>query len=1181
MNYFFSKSKIFLILTFFLLGIFLFSSSASAETNGLLFLASEQDVTPGTAGSWQTVDVSSYVPSGATGAILRMVNTDSVNRDIRIRKPGSLDNFTNTKPIPNAHLGAIVGLDVSRAFQAYIGSTLVKIYLVGYTDDAVVLLTNYQFLVGYPATGTAWADYDLSPYIPTDASGIITFIYDENVGANGWGGVRKNGSNDTFPYTEVSYSQSVYQVSGVDANRMIEIQRSTNGSVYLVGYFKAPVSFETNGVDYSLTTTGSWQDISVTLGASPVNANGALWMIRSNNYSYSGGVRKYGSSDESYGGFYPKGARFFATALDASRRAQSKIENTLVDHYVIGYVSGAPPAGDTTPPTRSNGQPTGALAAGTTQTTISLTTNESATCRYSTSTSISYSSMINNFSTTGSTVHSTLVTGLANGSSYNYYVRCQDVAGNANTDDYPISFSVASAPATGNVTTVGGITLTATFKSISIYSGYTGDDNDNSQATVEYKEKTATVWKQAHPLYIDRGVWIRSENRYTNRQGKGSIVMLNQNTEYDVRVTYTDSDGVNGTNPVTASIKTRDESSPIGTGNNYYVATSGNDNNPGTDALPFRTIQKAVSLLQAGDTVYIKAGTYTETISIYGPGSPSGTASNYITVRNYGNDEVIIDGGCSLANNINLGGSRGYAHGGNYIRISGLTLKNANAAAVSLDDIPGIWIENNQIIDFNCADLLGQQYGAVGAWDTTDLVIRNNIISRNVGVPVTTCNVVPPANDAIWIKNNGYGRGGGHIIYNNKISGNNRDGVGGEPEGPSYGSLYKDTDIYNNEVTGCADDGIQTDSGGINIRVWNNTIRNCQCSGFSLSPASEGPLYIFRNVISGLLVNGGISGYKEGSAGNGRAYLYHNSAYVWNSDVYGGGARETNMVYKNNIISAGRYAYESPSWPPYDFDYNVLYETDPGRFIYWMSISYGTLSSFQTATGQDLNSINADPLFIDQVNGNLRLQSSSPAIDKGVVIANFNDADSVWPYRGAAPDIGYFEYDSGAPPPSFTISSVSPLYLFRDQTNTLSITGSNFNLATNFYLRFTSGGTAISSITTQTQSSSIFNISMTSSQVNTLPVGFYDLRLERSTDNQSQTYSQQMLVTTLGDISSQTAGIRDGKVNIYDVSRMLSKWGSTFPADLTEADINAGPGNISQGRIDLYDANKMMVNWRP
>src|SRR6185295_12092808 len=104
-------------------------------------------------------------------------------------------------------------------------------------------------------------------------------------------------------------------------------------------------------------------------------------------------------------------------------------------------VGGAP--SDTTPPTRSNGAPSGTLAAGTTQTTLSLATNENATCRYATTASVAYASMANTFTTTGTLAHSTTVTGLTNGGSYNYFVRCQDTAGNPNTNDFTISFSVA------------------------------------------------------------------------------------------------------------------------------------------------------------------------------------------------------------------------------------------------------------------------------------------------------------------------------------------------------------------------------------------------------------------------------------------------------------------------------------------------------------------------------------------------------------------------------------------------------------------------------------------------------------------------------------------------------------------------------------------------------------------
>lgn len=121
---------------------------------------------------------------------------------------------------------------------------------------------------------------------------------------------------------------------------------------------------------------------------------------------------------------------------------------TISNAMIAGNLSsGGSGGGDTTPPVRSNGQPTGTLPAGTTTTATSLSTNEGATCRYATTAGVIYGAMTSTFSTTGGTSHSSTLTGLTNGTTYTYYVRCQDVAGNANADDFVITFSVASTSA--------------------------------------------------------------------------------------------------------------------------------------------------------------------------------------------------------------------------------------------------------------------------------------------------------------------------------------------------------------------------------------------------------------------------------------------------------------------------------------------------------------------------------------------------------------------------------------------------------------------------------------------------------------------------------------------------------------------------------------------------------------
>jgi hypothetical protein len=73
-----------------------------------------------------------------------------------------------------------------------------------------------------------------------------------------------------------------------------------------------------------------------------------------------------------------------------------------------------------------------------------------------------------------------------------------------------------------------------------------------------------------------------------------------------------------------------------------FVATTGSDSNAGTQAAPLKTVQKAVDRAQPGDTIYLRGGTYAPSTNIQI--LKNGTASAPITMRNYNNERVIIDG---------------------------------------------------------------------------------------------------------------------------------------------------------------------------------------------------------------------------------------------------------------------------------------------------------------------------------------------------------------------------------------------------------------------------------------------------------------------------------------------------------------------------------------------------------
>jgi hypothetical protein len=104
-------------------------------------------------------------------------------------------------------------------------------------------------------------------------------------------------------------------------------------------------------------------------------------------------------------------------------------------------------------------------------------TNESAICKYSTTSGVIFDSMPNIFSTTGGTMHSSVVSGLSNGGSYTYYVRCRDDAGNANTNDFNISFTVNTGQPTNQAPLVNaGPDQTITLPASASLSGTATDD---------------------------------------------------------------------------------------------------------------------------------------------------------------------------------------------------------------------------------------------------------------------------------------------------------------------------------------------------------------------------------------------------------------------------------------------------------------------------------------------------------------------------------------------------------------------------------------------------------------------------------------------------------------------------------------------------------------------------------
>ena len=104
--------------------------------------------------------------------------------------------------------------------------------------------------------------------------------------------------------------------------------------------------------------------------------------------------------------------------------------------------------------------------------------------------------------------------------------------------DIGTTFQTEAAP--DNVTTTHELLLTASPTTIYFEASYHGDDNNDNSCKIEYKRTDLPTWVTVSPI--------------TNRNAKtysGTIVDLHEGTSYTVRATFTDSDGIFNTNPMT------------------------------------------------------------------------------------------------------------------------------------------------------------------------------------------------------------------------------------------------------------------------------------------------------------------------------------------------------------------------------------------------------------------------------------------------------------------------------------------------------------------------------------------------------------------------------------------------------------------------------------------------------
>ncbi len=457
------------------------------------------------------------------------------------------------------------------------------------------------------------------------------------------------------------------------------------------------------------------------------------------------------------------------------------------------------------------------------------------------------------------------------------------------------------------------------------------------------------------------------------------------------------------------------------TGKLLFVSTKGNDSNSGSFASPFATIPQCKSAMKAGDVCYIEDGVTATTVDNFDATlelESGGTAGNPIAFAAYPGAKATL-------------GASGITYGlrvpnisvsADYVTIAGLFFTPSEQGMNPTNSTNWRVVGNN----FQCPTANGED----GCFTTNEI---SSI--KFLGNEATNIGVVAAGKQQ-------------HAVYFSSDTNHVESAWNYIHDNRSCRAMQ-----FHSSPLGGGGAGDPTGHNQFDLSVHDNLIHDDPCDGinFATVDPSQGKVEAYNNVIYHVGIG---PTPQDGDSGD---YSCIYMAYITNTGPVGGGTVE---IYNNTLYDCGSFVASFPNNGSFMINggepglqvrirNNIMYQlgNEPfGSGSGWNSTYVSGSNNIMHSTVSPLlpsylgGSITSDPLFLDLVSNNFRLQSTSPAKDAGIAISSGNtynnyaawngnpaDHEGVVRPQGAGYDVGAYEFYAGSapPPPLPTLQSIA------------------------------------------------------------------------------------------------------------------------------------------------------------